>query len=343
MEISLPWFKYRQPQQQLGFYQRMFEGIARNGQAQTAAIVSHLPLTGANSAAPLEIEGRPLASGDQPVANWRIISPDYFKAMGIRLIQGRTFSEHDNSEAPKVVIINETMARRFWPGLDPIEKHMRLQGDQTPISVVGIVNDVRHWGLDSDTRPEMYFPFLQEPTPMFYLVMRTDSAPTAAAGSVRREISAIDPDQPVTSVKTMESLLANSVGRRRFSTLLLTIFAGLALALAAVGTSAMMAYSVAQRRHEIGIRMALGARRGDIMRLVLRQGLVLCLIGLVLGFVPAIALRGLIETSLFGVTSTDPATVAGIPIILIIAALVASYLPARRAAGVEPMTTLRVG
>jgi putative ABC transport system permease protein len=282
---------------------------------------------------------------ERPNAATRIINPDYFSAMGIRLLKGRNFDDRDKVTSIPVSVISEEMARRFWPGEDPIGKRF-TPGDPTRpdqwIQVIGVVNDIRQFELTAELPLQMYLTYEQVGFfPPRYLVVNTDVEPQSLAASVRQAIWEVDKDQPVSSIATMEEILSDSIARQRFSMLLLAIFAGVALALAAVGIYGVMSYSVAQRTHEIGIRMALGAQTGAVLKLAVGYGLKLVLAGLVIGLAVAFALTRVMSSLLFGVTPTDPTTFVLISLILLVVALVASYIPARRATKVDPVIALR--
>jgi putative ABC transport system permease protein len=262
--------------------------------------------------------------------------------MAIALVKGRYFTEQDRDKSPPVVIINETMANRYWPGEDPVGKRMTIPS-LAGISreIAGVVADVKHSSLDTEAGAEMYVPYLQKPFNFMALVIRTSSDPRSLTGAVRSEILSIDKSQPVYDVKTMQQVVSDSVSQPRLYTLLLGIFAGLALTLAAVGIYGVMNYSVVQRRHEIGIRMALGAQRSDILKMVVGQGMILALIGVAAGLTGALILTRVLESLLFGVSARDLGTFLIIPIVLAAIAFLSSYIPARRATRVDPMIALR--
>jgi putative ABC transport system permease protein len=276
----------------------------------------------------------------------RTISLDYFRAMGIDLRAGELFSAQDRASAPGVVIINQTMARRFWPDEDPIGKRIKLgraASDSPWLTVKGVVADSAQSSLDAVINPEAYFPLAQ--TAGMYrrinLVMRTASDPKGIVSAVKREIQSLDPNQPMYQVQTMEELISESVGARRFALRMLELFGALALLLAAVGIYGVLSYITTARTHEIGLRIALGARTGDVLRLVIGQGMKLALIGAGAGLLAAFALTRLMSNLLYGVSATDPVTFAGVALLLLAVALLACYLPARRAARTDPMIALR--
>jgi len=276
--------------------------------------------------------------------------------MSIPVLEGRAFTDQDHDQAPRTTIINDTMARRFWPGQQPIGKHialdvetMRFFADRPPEfdlpagmrEIVGVVRDVKHQGLETESQPEMYIPEAQRPELEMTLVIRAPVDQAALAVAVRSAVVAIDPDQPVAGIKPMSQLLGDSMAKQRFNYILLTIFAAVALILSAMGVYGVMAYTVAQRTSEMGIRIAMGARAGDVLRLVLVQGMKPVLVGLGLGLAGAAALTRLMDRLLFGVSTTDPLTFAGVAVLLSVVAVLACYIPARRAAALDPMTALR--
>jgi putative ABC transport system permease protein len=342
LEVSLPQAKYAERQQISSFYERLIEQAAALPGVEAAGAVSILPLAGNDNSNFVQIEGRPpLPPGQALRAGRRNVSADYFRALGIPLKRGRAFTASDAKDAPPVVVINEAMARSFFAGEDAVGKRIRT-GDKSPwVEVVGVVGDVRHRGLDVETRPEMFFPHLQTPSRQMTLVARASGDPEALAAPLRERVRELDRDQPVGNVKTMETWVSESVASRRFSVLLLGVFAAVAAGLAALGLYGVVSYSVAQRTHEIGLRVALGARPGDVLRLVIRQGMTLTLLGTAVGLLAALALTRVMSGLLFGVGATDPATFVAVPLLLMTVALVACYLPARRATKVDPMVALR--
>ena len=345
MQISLPESKYSTPQQQVAFYQQVLQRIKSLPGVRYAGAISHLPLSGSNVNGIFTIEAHPgWAAGQEPLTEFRLITPEYFSAMGTPLLTGRLFTDADNDQSTGVVIINETMARRFWPGVDPLAKRVKIGGAQDPfpfMQVVGVIGNVKHFGLDSEARPEMYIPYQQFPLPALSIVVRTSSDTTAVAAAVRAQIQALDKDQPVYNVRTMESLLADSLTQPRLYMTLLSIFAALAVMLSAIGIYGIMAYSVKQRRHEIAIRMALGAQARTVIKLIVGQGMTLALIGMAIGLVGAIILTRVLSTLLYSVSPTDPPTFVGVGLLLCLVALLASYLPALKATKVDPIRALR--
>jgi putative ABC transport system permease protein len=336
---------YPKPEQRAAFFQQVLQRIAQLPGVEAAGAVSPLPLGGNFEAFSFTIEGHPPAPrGEEPSADFRITSADYFRAMSIPVQRGRAFSERDNASAPPVVIVNETFARHFFAGEDPLGRRMVVGtgAEDRPREIVGVVGDVRHAGLDAETTPEMYVPYLQESAGRLTIVTRARAGDAGAiAASVRQSVREVDKDQPVYNVRPMTQLLADSVARRRFNMLLLGLFAAVALLLAALGLYGVMAYSVTRRTHELGIRIALGAQTRDVLRLVVRQGMALVAVGLVIGVCAALVVTRLIRTLLFGVSNVDPLTYAGVALLLLVVTLVACLVPARRATKVDPMVALR--
>ncbi len=267
------------------------------------------------------------------------VSPGYFYTLGIPVLKGRTFTDHDDERSLKVAVVNETLARHMWPGEDPVAKRLPLMDEE--LTVIGVVGNTRHEGLSQDVKAEIYVPYLQGAQNSMQLAVRTAAEPASLVSAVRGEIATIDPDEPIYQVATLEQTLSNSVAPRRFNMLLLGIFAFIALALATVGIYGVMAFSVTLRTHEIGIRMALGAERRDVLGLVVREALRLTLVGILLGVAGAWALTRLLTSFLYDVRPTDPLTFLVVPAGLVAVAILASYMPARRAAKVDPMVALR--
>jgi putative ABC transport system permease protein len=356
-DINLPESKY-QPPQAAQFYERLLERMAALPGVSAAGAVEFLPMSGMDSNTGLLIEGRPKpAPSERIFAHRRVVTPDYFRALGMRLRQGRGFTAADNDKAPRVAIINETLARRYWPGENPIGKRaaldletMRFYPDRAPDfdlamglrEIVGVVADVKHVGLAGETVPEFFTPLAQRPTRDMTLVVRTAADPAGTLSLVRREVYALDKDQPVANENTMSEWMAASVAQPRFNFLLLTVFAAVALALAGLGIYGVVAWTVAQRTQEIGIRMALGARAEDVFRLMVGQGMKPALLGVALGLFGAAALTRLMKTLLFEMSATDPLTFIAVALLLTFVALLACWIPARRATKVDPMLALRV-
>ncbi|HEV2834693.1 MAG TPA: ABC transporter permease [Pyrinomonadaceae bacterium] len=346
MKVELPEPKYEAKERRTAFYTGLIQRVRSLAGVRSAAITTNLPLYRQGNSTSISVEGQPEPPpGQELIIVTRIISPDYFDTMTIPLTAGRRFTEQDTDTTPNVVVISESMARRVWPGEDPIGKRIavgRIRSDADWVQVIGIVKDVRQFELTADPKPQMYLTY---PQFQFFapedLVVKTDVDPASMAATVRKAVWDVDKDQPVSNVRTMEEILAESIARQRFSMLLLGVFAAVALLLAAVGIYGVMSYSVAQRTHEIGIRMALGAQTGAVLKLAVGYGLKLVLAGVLIGLVAAFVLTRLMSSLLFGVTATDPATFALISFLLICVAAVASYVPARRATKVNPIIALR--
>ena len=341
--LNLTLSRYSNTQQQVAFLKEVLERVAHVPGVRSVGVTSTLPLRG-GPATTFVIEDRPpVALGDEPSADIRVIDSNYFQTMGIPVRAGRAFARADWINAPKVMVINETMARRFWPGEDPIGKRVTMRDWGPPLTgeVVGVAGDVKADGLDSESRPMIYWPYPQFPVIFNNIVVRTEADPIGLAGAIKSQIWSVDPAQSVASVATMDQVLSSSVAPRRFNMLLLGIFAAVALVLAAVGIYGVISYTVSQRTHEIGIRLALGARGADVLKLVVGQGMVLVLGGVGLGLAAAAGLTRLMSTLLFGVSATDAPTFVVVAVLLSGVALAACVVPARRATRVDPMVALR--
>ena len=332
---------YGQPEKKKQFFEQLQQRVAALPGVEAVGLVTELPLARQSSDFTFKIEGRPEpAPGQSPHADIRNVNHDYFRAMRIPLRKGRNFTEADVLDNAKVVLISDELARLYFAGEDPLGQRL-LAGSLSRESyeIIGIVGDVRHRGLDSGLRQTIYFPSLR----LGYtnLVIRALNDPVSLAPAVRREVTAIDPNQPVANIRTMERWVSESVDQPRFRTFLLGVFSAVALLLSMVGIYGVMSYAVSQRTHELGVRMALGARAGDVFRLVIGQGMKLAIAGVAIGLVAALALTHLIKDLLFGIRATDPMTFAAITLLLTGVALLACYLPARRATKVDPMVALR--
>jgi putative ABC transport system permease protein len=344
--LSLPDSKYSPPQA-VAFFEQLQARLQNLPGARGASVTFALPFSKSGIVTSLDIEGRPVAPGDRPDIDCQIVLPEYFRTMGIRLIEGRDFNARDDLNARPVAIINETLARRFFPNEDPLGKRIRPDiagGPEAPPirEIIGVVNDVRYRSLTADVPPEVYMPYPQlSVTTGMWIALRTDVDARGLISAARTEVRALDKELPVFEVKTLDQYVSGAVAPQRFSALLLSLFACLSLLLTAVGLYGVISYSVTQRTHEIGVRRALGAQTHDVLKLVLKQGMKLTLIGVLLGLGGALALTRLLQTLLFGVSVTDPLTFAVIVLLLIAVALLACWVPARRAAKVDPMTALR--
>jgi putative ABC transport system permease protein len=344
MNLILPRAKYKEEAQGAAFYKDLVQRVKATPGVEAAAAVNFLPLGGSNASEDYLVEGEPQpAPGHENEGRYRVCTADYFSTMRIPVLKGRAFTEQDKAGATPVVIVNETLARKHWPGQDPIGKRIRFDYpiDKAPwMEIVGVSKDVRH-ELTREVTPELYLPHPQDSWNSMVLVARTSVDPASLAGAIRQTVWAIDKDQPVFDVRTMEEVRSLSVGLQTFSSLMIGIFAGIALLLASIGIYGVMAFVVTQRTQEIGIRMALGARGVDVLRLVLANGMKLAALGLLIGLVVAWAVTRFFAKLLFGVTPTDLLTFAVVSACLLAAAFLACYLPARRATKVDPLEALR--
>ena len=345
MNLSLPEVKYDTPQKRATFYKDLIERVDALPGVRSAGAVVFLPLRVSilsfriwvNS---FTIEGRPPVPQDkQPLADYRPATPGYFNTMGIALRQGRLFDQHDDLDAKRVVLVNEAMVRKHFPHENPLGQRIVMG---KPMEIVGVVADAKLYGLDAPVEPAVYVPHAQHSgDSSMAVVVRTEGDPTVVAAAVRREILKLDPEQPISNVRSMEQVLSDSLMLRRVAMLLLTVFASLALTLATVGIYGLTAYSVSRRTHEIGLRVALGASQSQILRMVVGRGLVTSLIGAAIGVAAAFELTRGLSGMLYGVTATDPLVFAGVPLLLIAVSVLASYVPARKATRIDPLVALR--
>jgi putative ABC transport system permease protein len=338
--IGLPDNQYPRPEQQRAFFQNLLATLRTLPGVSAAEAVVSLPLMGSRMAAGFDIEGRlPRADVNQGAAI-NIVSPGYLHAIGVPLISGRTFTPLDSADAPKVVILNRACARTFFPHEDPLGKRIQIAGVDWA-TIVGVVGDLRQAGLVSQPQPEIFVPYLQSPCSEMAVVIRSAQDPARLSPALRARVESIDKSLPIYDLMTMDQLLAEQVASRKFNMALLGLFAFLAVVLAGVGIYGVMTYTVTQRTHEIGIRMALGAKQLDVLRLVLRQGIVLAALGIGIGSAGALALTRFLSSLLYEVRPRDPVTFVMVSALLGAVALLATYLPARRASRVDPMVALR--
>ena len=346
MRVTLPGAKYPEPGQRVRFYDALLERVRALPGVEGAAATSSIFLSQTPQSTNFTIEGR-TARPDEPVVEVPIdaVTPDYFRVMGVPLIRGRAFTAQDVDGAPPVVMINANMARRYWPNEDPIGRRFKYGGPGDGggpwMTIVGVVGDMRRTGLDLPVRYETFLPLAQSGDGGMTLVARTSREPAAFATAVRGAVRAVDPDQPVYDVQTMDAMLSDRVAQRRFTMALLGTFAGLALVLGIIGVYGVTSYLVTQRTREVGLRIALGADPGRLVRMVVRQGMHVAIAGLVLGLLGALALSRMMERLLFGVSPNDAWTLLAVTLVLAVATLVANWLPARRAARVDPLVALR--
>ena len=340
--LTLPSPLYTNGQQRRAFAQRLIEGIRAQPGLEEMAVTSQLPFAWGIQSFGIAIEVKEESEGNMPTAHFRSTSPNYFRVMGIPLLKGREFSEADDERAPRVALINEAMARKYWANADPIGHRIKETSDaQVWREIVGIVGSVRHQERGLEPEPEMFVPWNQVPDVTLNLAIRTQIDPSTVGEVLRMAVAEVDPELPLFDVRTMEARLSESVAQPRFRTALLGTFGAIALVMAAIGLYGVIAYSVARRTRELGIRMALGARRHDVIRLVLRQGAALASAGIILGLTGAFALTRLLASLLYEVGPTDPLTFLAVPIVLVTVAMLACWLPARRAAQVDPIVALR--
>jgi putative ABC transport system permease protein len=348
VSVPLPQTKYPKEDQQVAFFQQLLEKVRTLPGVETVGATSGVPLSRDDFVLGFKIQGQPeLPPEASQSTNYYSISADYFKAMGIPLLRGRVFTERDIKDSLPVAVINETMAKKIFPDEDPIGKRITFdtQSDKPDwYEIVGIVGDVKHYGLDQATTLQTYEPYTQQTLSNMTLIARTAGDPTSLSAAIRSEVLNLDKEQPISNISTLDQYVATSVAQQQFSTQLFGVFAAVAMVLACIGIYGVLSYSVTQRTHEIGIRLALGAQTSDVLRMVIKQGLLLTVLGIVCGVAAAITLAKILtdfSSLLFDVKVTDPMTFAVIAVVLLCVALVACYLPARRATKVDPMVALR--
>jgi putative ABC transport system permease protein len=346
MKLSLPNASYKEDAKKIAFFRQLRDRMAALPGVISASADSWLPFTTMGAATGFQIEGQPKVSdADQPVTDVRVVEPDYFHTMGIPLVAGREFNELEASAQSHVVIINQALAARYFPDENPIGKRITIamggQTEKNPSLIVGVAGDVKHEGLNTTPGAMIYWSHPELPLPFTAFVVRTTGSPLAYIGAIRQQVKLMDPGLPVSDIATMEQRMSDSVAESRFRTLLLGIFAIVAIILASVGIYGVTSYAVTARQHEIGIRMAIGALPGDVERMFMRRGIALTLAGLGLGLLTSFALTKLLAGLLFGVTPHDPLTFIVMAALLLIVAMLACYIPARRATRVDPLVALR--
>ncbi|HEX7330431.1 MAG TPA: ABC transporter permease [Pyrinomonadaceae bacterium] len=342
-KLSLPRDKYKDAESAIRFHQQVLERVSNLPGVESAGLISHLPIEERGYNGNISVEGKTYPPNESPLVEYRVVNDDYFQTAGIPLLRGRVFNQQEGDDKHPVVVINDAMAKQIWPGEDPIGKRV---GEDTKVTVIGVVADVKNYGLLQTPAPEMYAPYtLKALWPdmrwNLRLLVRSTLDSGSIAAAVRREVQAVDPGQPIYAVQTMNLVIENTVRDKNLNTTLLSVFAGVSLLLAVIGVYGVMSYTVAQHTREIGIRMALGAQPGAILKLIVGRGLVLVSIGVVVGVVASFGLTRFIEHMLFGITPTDPLTFAMIVVLLGLVALLACLIPAQRAMRVDPIVVLR--
>jgi putative ABC transport system permease protein len=344
MRITLRGARYAEPQKVDAFYAKLLEQVNVLPGVEAAAVSNGLPPDSRDGSDDFTIEGRPVKEG-QGIADVITASHDYFRALGIPLSRGRYLNENDSKKSSRVMVINETMAREFFPNEDPIGKRVNwgdTDKDRFVLEIVGVVGDVKYEGLEAKTQPAAYQSTVQNTSWGMFLVVKTETSdPMSLVAAIRNEVNALDSELPLSQISTLEQRLSESVAQPRFRTTLIALFAAIALILASVGIYGVISYSVSQRTHEIGIRMALGAQKSDVLKMVVKQGMTVAVTGVAAGLIASAGLTRLLKTLLFGVSATDPLTFAAITLLLVFVALAACYVPARRAARVDPIIALR--
>jgi putative ABC transport system permease protein len=346
MEVTLPASKYASSDSITAIYQRILERLPAVPGIESAAVVKPLPLGGTQEETVFVINNRPpVRPEDTPIASYTIVSPDYFKTANVPLVRGRAFADADDATAPPAVIISQEMARQFWPGEDPVGHLMGLPDSRWHnMTIVGVAGDVKKFALSDSPGPEMYVPYKQKPYPSMLtmsFVLRTNRDERSSSNELQQAVRSVDPELPVANVQSMAELVTRSMSPQKLSASVLSAFSAVALILAVVGIYGVISYMVNERNHEIGVRIALGAQKRDVLGLVFAQAARFVGAGLALGFVVAFSLTRLLTSFVFGIKAADPLTFTVAPLALLMAASVAIYLPARRASGIDPMNTLR--
>jgi predicted permease len=343
--VLLPRAKYREPQQRITFFKQLVERVRNVPGVESAGATGTLPLNGNNWGRSLTVEGYPiLPVGQAPSIQHTVVTPGYFRTMGITMLDGRDFTDADTADSLKVTIVDERLARHYWPNESAVGKRVRFgppENNEPWHTIVGVVRAVRHQRMQEDTEESVYLPHLQIPTPTLTVVARTAADPHDITGAIRREVAQLDRDQPISEIATMDEVVAESIWQPRLYATLFAVFAGGALVLALIGIYGVMAFLVQTRTHEIGVRMALGATARDVFKLIVGRGMKLTIFGIVVGVAGAIALTRLMHGLLFNTSATDPYVFIAISILLSLAAFLACYIPARRAAKVDPLIALR--
>jgi len=346
MQTSLPETKYKEPRRMMEFYKESLGGMQTLPGVQLACIASNTPMNNSpNPVIELRLEGRPVVrAGERQLSDLIIVGPNYFRIIGAKLLSGRDFNDGDGLDSPRVAIISEQTARRYWPGENPLGKRVQRSGstdDKEWLTVVGIVSDIKQSWFDKEIRPQLFLPYLQAPRAKMYFLLRTSVNPLSLTSAARLHINKVDKNQPVEEIKTLKQLYRDETSPLRFAAVLMLVIGAIALVLSAVGVYGVLSYSVAQRTHEIGIRSALGAKRTDVLRLILTDGLKIAAVGLAIGLPLALALGRIMASVLFGVVALEYEVLISFVLVLSGTALLSSYIPALRAAGLNPIVALR--
>jgi putative ABC transport system permease protein len=345
MRISLPEPKYKEAHTMASFYEQALTGMEMIPGVQGAAVVTSVPYGNGGSSKQFTIQDHPEPDPSvRSIARLQVVSPNYFQLMHVALLRGREFSDLDGPDSMQVAIISETMARRYWPGEDPLGKRLKVgepDASKPWVTIVGIARDVKYDWFTRDPEPALYLAYRQAPLPYSYFAVRTMGDPIKVAGAVRNKVASVDPAQPLYDIRTLERVITNSVLGLAYVAVMMAVLGGIALFLSSVGVYGLISYSVTERTHEIGLRMALGARQAEVLRMVVGRGLFLTLSGLVIGLPISVLLARLLSSLVFGVSSTDMVTFGGVSLVLTSVALLASYIPAHRATRVDPMVALR--